>query len=140
MGDKEWSPSDVFDVFGDELSRQILVLTSEQPLSADDLAAYLDTSTPTVYRRLDGLGEYDLITESQQIDTDGNHYKTFETTMKRISFEITEGGYTIDLQMRHSLADQFDSFWSDLEQSSHRTELPSAESPGNDSSNDPSHG
>lgn len=140
MGDKEWSPSDVFDVFGDALSRQILVLASEQPLSADDLAEYLDTSAPTVYRRLNGLQEYDLITESQQIDTDGNHYQTFETTMKRISFELTEGGYKIDLQMRHSLADRFDSFWTDLEQSSRHTEHTPAESADDNLPDDPSHG
>lgn len=121
MGNKEWTPSDVFDVFGDELARRILVLTSEQPLSADELADCLDASAPTVYRRLNGLVEYGLVAESRRIDEDGNHYKTFATTLKRVSFEITEGGYTIDLEMRRSLADQFDTFWSDFERSSPRT-------------------
>lgn len=44
MGDKEWTPTDVSDLFGDELARRILVLTSERPLSADDLADHLDAA------------------------------------------------------------------------------------------------
>jgi len=118
MGRKEWAPTNVFDVFGDELARQILVLTSERPLSADALSEHLDVSPPTIYRRVNTLIEYDLVTSRQQIDDDGHHYRTFETTLKRVAFEIEDGGYNIDVQMRRSLVDQFESFWSDLEDSS----------------------
>ena len=114
MGDKEWDPAGVFDLFGDDLARRILVVASERPLSADELAQSLDTSHPTVYRRINALLEYDLVTEQQQIDAEGNHYKTFETTLNRIAFEIDDGGYNIDIQMRQSLVEQFDGFWSDL--------------------------
>lgn len=114
MGEKEWAPMDVFDIFGDALTRRILVLASEQPLSADELAGTLDTSHPTVYRRINALLEYDLLKEQQQIDAEGNHYKTFETTLNRIAFEIDDGGYDIDIQMRQNLVDQFGDFWSDL--------------------------
>lgn len=117
MGGKEWTPDNVLDIVGDDLARRILVLTSERPLSADDLSDYLDTSSPTIYRRVNALIEYDLLVERQQVDGDGNHYKTFETTLKRVAFEIDEGGYNVDLQMRQDLAGQFESFWSDLERS-----------------------
>lgn len=118
MGEKEWAPSDVFDLFGDSLARRILVLASDRPLSADDLAHQLDVSRPTVYRRINALMDYDLVRERQQIDAKGNHYQLFETTLQRITFEIDNGGYNIDLTMRQSLADQFESFWTDLEASS----------------------
>lgn len=114
MGEKEWDPAGIFDLFGDELTRRILVLASEQPLSADELARTLDTSHPTVYRRVNALLEYDLVDEQQQIDAEGNHYKTFETTLNRIAFEIDDGGYNVDIQMRQNLVDQFGGFWSDL--------------------------
>lgn len=117
MGEKEWDPEGIFDLFGDDLTRRILVLASEQPLSADELAGTLDASHPTIYRRINALLEYDLVTEQQQIDAEGNHYKTFETTLNRISFEIDDGGYNIDIQMRENLIDQFDDFWSDLGES-----------------------
>lgn len=118
MGEKEWDPMNVFDLFGDELARQILVLASDRPLSVDELATHLDSSLPTVYRRVNALREYDLVTERQQIDTDGNHYKTVETTLSRISLEIEDGGYNVDIKVRQSLVDQFGDFWSDLGQSS----------------------
>lgn len=116
MGEKEWAPSDVFDVFGDSLARRILVLASERPVSADDLAEQLDVSRPTIYRRVNALVDYDLLSEQQQLDADGNHYQTVETTLRQVVFEIEDGGYNVSLEMRQSLADQFESFWSDLDQ------------------------
>lgn len=117
MGKKEWSPEGIFDLFGDDLTRQILVLASERPLSADEVSSTLDASRPTIYRRLNALLEYDLLKEQQQIDADGNHYKTFETTLHRVAFEIDDGGYNIDVQMRRNIVDQFDGLWSDLGES-----------------------
>lgn len=114
MSGKEWDPGGIFDLFGDGLSRRILVLASEQPLSADELATTLEASHPTVYRRLNALLEHDLVVEHQQIDADGNHYKTFETTLKRVAFEVEDGGYNVDVRMRQSLVDQFGDLWSDL--------------------------
>jgi len=55
MTDREWNTSDVFDVFGDELARRILVLASERPVSADELADLLYVSEPTVYGGLNAL-------------------------------------------------------------------------------------
>ncbi|WP_049920411.1 winged helix-turn-helix domain-containing protein [Haloferax sulfurifontis] len=117
MVNKEWNPQSIFDLFGDQLARHILVLTSERAFSADELSNILEVSPPTVYRRVNELAEYDLLTEQQEIDEDGHHFKTFETTLKRVVFEIDDGGYNIDIQMRQSLVDQFESFWSEFEQS-----------------------
>lgn len=127
MAEKEWSPSNVFDVFGDDLSRRILVLASERPLPADELVEMLDVSRPTVYRRVNALIEQDLVVERQQVDADGHHYKTFETTLERISFEIDDGGCNIDIRMRRSLVDQFDALWLDLEEASPEEDLTAAD-------------
>ncbi len=118
MSEKEWEPTDVFDLFGDELTRRILILASDHPLSADDAASMLDASPPTIYRRFNALHEYDLVKERQQIDKDGNHFKTFETTLNKVVLEIEDGGFNINLQMRKSLVNQFGDMWSDLGQSS----------------------
>lgn len=115
MGEKEWDPSDLFDVFGDALARRILVLASERPVSVGDLADQLAASRPTIYRRVNALIDYDLLRERQEIGRSGNHYQTFETTLQRVAFEIGGGGYDISLTMRQSLADQFESFWTDLD-------------------------
>jgi predicted transcriptional regulator len=118
MSDKEWDPMDIFDLFGDELTRRILVLASDQPISADDASSVVDASPPTIYRRFNALLEHDLVKEQQQIDKNGNHYKTFETTLNKVVFEIDDGGYNINLQMRKSLVDQFVDMWFDFGQSS----------------------
>lgn len=117
MAEKEWAPTDIFDVFGDTLARRILILASERPLSADELAEHLDVSEPTIYRRLNALQDYDLLSQQRQLDPEGNHYQTVETTLRKVVLEIEEGGYNVNLQLRQSLADQFDSFWSGLEES-----------------------
>lgn len=117
MGEIESDPIRIFDLFGDNLSRRILILASEQPLSADELATTLDASHPTIYRRINALLDYDLVREEQHIDADGNHYKTFETTLNRIAIEVDDGGYTVDIRMRQNLVDQFGDFWSDLGES-----------------------
>jgi DNA-binding transcriptional ArsR family regulator len=117
MGDKEWTPENVLDVFGDSLARRILVIASERPVSAEELSENLDVSPPTVYRRLNALSEHDLLREDQQIDGDGNHYTAYETTLDRVAFEIEDGEYAIDVQLRQGLVEGFEAFWSDLDRS-----------------------
>lgn len=85
-------------------------------MSAQELADHCDTSLPTIYRRINALLEYDLLQEETQIDEDGNHYKTFETNLERIVFEINDGAVDIDIELRKDLVDQFDEFWHDLEE------------------------
>lgn len=111
---KEWDPDTLFDVFGSETAREILALLSVEPMSAMELGNRLDVSEPTVYRRLDVLERYDLVTEDQQIDDEGNHYKTYETSLERIAFEIDDGEFFVDVRLKRDLVDQFERFWDDL--------------------------
>lgn len=110
----------MLDVFGDALTRQILLLASEAPVSAKEIAARLDVTPPTVYRRTDQLIDHDLLTVRHRVDDAGNHYRTFETGLRRVEIELADGGYTIDVQLRQSLGDAFGGFWSDLDQSTVR--------------------
>ncbi|MFB6160197.1 MAG: ArsR family transcriptional regulator [Haloferacaceae archaeon] len=118
MSGKEWEPGNVFDVFGDEIARRVIVVASQGPISADDLAERMNASLPTIYRRVNALVEYDLLSEGQAIDGEGNHYKTFETALQRVSFEVTESGYDVAVEMDRGLADQFQRFWADLDDGS----------------------
>lgn len=115
---KEWDPDTLFDVFGDELARHILVLASEGPLSAEDLAEHCDASLPTIYRRVDTLEELDLLQSRIQIDEQGNQYRQFETALKRVGFTFDSGGIDIDVGLRRDLTDRFEAFWDELEQTS----------------------
>ncbi|MFB6308285.1 MAG: ArsR/SmtB family transcription factor [Haloarculaceae archaeon] len=112
---KEWDPENVFDVLGSEEVRKILALTNVKPMSAQELADRLETSRPTVYRRVNTCQEYDLLSEDTEIDADGNHYKVYEANLKRISFELEEGGFDVNIELRRDLVDRFGDFWDDLE-------------------------
>lgn len=137
---KEWDPESLFDVFGDELVRHILLLASEQPLSAEVLADHCEASLPTVYRRLDALEDLDLLQERMQVDDDGHHYRQFETTLKRLSFEISDGGFDVDIRIRRDLSNRFESFWDDLDRSAERNLDTSTRSPGDERPGDTQHG
>jgi Fe2+ or Zn2+ uptake regulation protein len=101
-------------VFGSERARQILVLASVEAVSAEEIADRLDTSLPTVYRRVNAMVEYDLLEEDTQVDADGHHYATYETKLQELCVEIEEGGFTIDIEYRRDLVDKFGDFWGDL--------------------------
>ncbi|MUW14815.1 helix-turn-helix domain-containing protein [Halorubrum sp. CBA1125] len=100
---KEWDPETVFDVFGREEIRRILALADEEPMSAEDLAARLSVSQPTVYRRIDVCQEYDLLAEETRIDEEGNHYKVYETTLERICFAVESGGFDVNIELRREI-------------------------------------
>lgn len=112
---KEWEAENVFDVLGSEISRQILALSSRQPLSATELAEHCEVSEPTIYRRISALQEYDMLDEQQQIDDDGHHYKQFRANLERVQLHVAEGQFDIDIQLKKSYTDKFAGFWNDLE-------------------------
>lgn len=118
MGEKEWEAHNILDVFGDQVARQLLVLASQQPMTADEFTDHLDASAPTIYRRLNHLEEYNLITTDLDVDTDGNHSQTYETTLKRISLDIAGTGYDVSLTHRQDVGGQFGDFWNDLKEAS----------------------
>lgn len=114
MSHKEWEPASIFDLFGDSLARCILVMTRQEPRSAEELAAELDVSLPTVYRRTNKLIEFDLLTDHLRADESKNQYKVFEATLERIVFEIDEDGYRVELETGSHAGEQFEAFWTEL--------------------------
>jgi DNA-binding transcriptional ArsR family regulator len=100
-----WDADSVFEVLGSELARKILVLTSAEPLSADELTERCNASQPTVYRRLDALEEYDMVREEVQYDEDGNHYAAYECRLEEVCFSVTDGAFSVDLELERTVVD-----------------------------------
>lgn len=139
MGEHEWSPANVLDVFGDSIARSTLVIANERPVAAKELADELNVSPPTVYRRINALVDANLLKEHQRIDHDGNQCKEYETVLDEVTFTVDDEGYTIDIQVRQDIVDDFESMWSDLEQTSRRTkDSPRTLSESDEWSHDPS--
>lgn len=114
MSETERSPEKVLDLFGDDLVRRILLLTSDVPMSVAALADELDVSRPTVYRRVNDLVTYGILHEDVELDRDGHHYRTFEPALNEITFRLEDGQLRIDVEMNESLVEKFDGFLSEL--------------------------
>ena len=86
------------DVLGDECARTILVATSDSPRTAKELTTLTDSSSATVYRRINELLSQDLITDCIRFETDGTHATAYEATVDSVNVEITPDG--IDVSTR----------------------------------------
>lgn len=111
MGNKEWEAESVFDLMGDPLARQLLVVTSGDPQPADALAERFDVSLATIYRRTGQLIEYDLMADHLRMDDGKNQYRVFEGTLERIAFEVDDSGYRVEVQTNRELEDRVDTDW-----------------------------
>lgn len=115
MGAKEWSPSNILDVFGDSIARATLVVANDRPVSVKEIAKVLDVSNPTIYRRIDPLVDANLLEERSRIDMNGNQHKEYETILDEATFSLDGDSYTVDIQVDQDITDDFESIWSDLE-------------------------
>lgn len=92
----------------DEYAHTILIQTSKQEMSAQELSEACDASVSTVYRRIERLQEYELLEERLQLDKDGHHYNTYTARLKRIEVELENGEFAVDLTYREpNAADRF---------------------------------
>lgn len=105
---------DVLDTLGDEHARDILVATDREPHSAKELSDACDLSLATVYRRIEQLQEYDLLTDHTLIADDGNHYKVFECNFRSAMLALEEREYELKLYRHDSLPDRFGRLWDEL--------------------------
>lgn len=118
---KDWEPDNIFEVLGNAQARQILVLADLKPMSAQELADQCGTSLPTIYRRINELVSYDLLRKQTQNDG-GTQYQIFKTDLKKVCFEIDNGGFVVDVQLRQQMVDQFEDFWEELQNPSDKEE------------------
>ncbi|MFC6725266.1 ArsR/SmtB family transcription factor [Halobium palmae] len=97
-------------LLADETAQRILIETTTEPMSADELSDACDVSPQTVYRRLEDLKEHDMITEDVRIDDGGHHYKVYTATVDRVVVELTPEGFTLDLSLRERMTTRFTRF------------------------------
>lgn len=83
------------DVLGDECSRTILTAASERPRTAKELTARTESSSATVYRRINSLLESDLLTECIRFEEDGSHTTAYEATVETLRVRIASDGIEV---------------------------------------------
>lgn len=97
----------VVDLVDDEPAAEILRLTSQEPMSASTLTRQCDASEPTIYRRLERLQEWDLVAEQERIDPDGHHHSVYTARLERITIELVDGEYEVEVVRTDDPADRF---------------------------------
>jgi DNA-binding transcriptional ArsR family regulator len=102
---------EVFEAISSEKAREILAMASREPNSAKDLEEESDATLTTIYHHTGRLTEANLLRTETQIDPEGDHYETFETTVSRVSLEIENGEWSLDIRIRDDLADRFSTLW-----------------------------
>ncbi|WP_433633547.1 ArsR/SmtB family transcription factor [Halomicrococcus sp. NG-SE-24] len=109
-------PLELLALLGDEHVQIVLSAASERPRSADELSDACGVSLPTVYRRIEAMVTHDLLTERNEIDSDGNHYKTYEAALERATVRLDDGEFVVDVDTveQDDAPDRFMQMWSDI--------------------------
>lgn len=90
----------VVDVLDDPHARAILVRTADGALSADELVDASEASRSTVYRRIRRLVELDLLTESQELDPEGDHFNTYRARLDRVTIDLGTDSFHVEVDRR----------------------------------------
>jgi Fe2+ or Zn2+ uptake regulation protein len=112
---KEWTPSNIFEVLASDHAREILAAASVRPVSAQELKTICETSLPTIYRRVNALLQYDLLSDQLEVESDGTHYSRYTSDLKEINIRIENGELNVDIEIQKDSVDQFNEMISDLE-------------------------
>lgn len=120
--ESQWNPDSIIEVLASSESRTILSAASVRPVSAEELEQICDVSLPTVYRRINVLMEYDLLSEEQAIDPEKGQYKRFRTDLKEVRLVVEDGGFDIEVKLRRDTVDKLDEIMQDLSEGATSTE------------------
>ncbi|WP_247729259.1 winged helix-turn-helix domain-containing protein [Halovivax limisalsi] len=105
----------------DRDSRRLLALL-DSPKSAADLRAETELPRSTLYRKLDGLREADLVREYTEIRRDGPNATLYERDVTGITIEIDDDD-EFELEVRRPPAEATDrmaAFWAGMKSESNR--------------------
>ncbi|MFC7021234.1 MULTISPECIES: ArsR/SmtB family transcription factor [Haloarcula] len=108
------SIEEILDTIGDSHARRVLAAISQEPRSAKELADECDLSLPTVYRRIEMLDEYDLVTDQTLVADDGNHYKVYESNFDSTVISLEDEEYRVRIYREENLPDRFSQLWDEL--------------------------
>lgn len=108
------SIEDILDTIGDKHAREVLAAISRESRSAKELARECDLSLPTVYRRIEMLGEYDLVKDQTLVAEDGNHYKVYESNFESTVISLKDDEYRVRIYREENLPDRFSQLWDEL--------------------------
>jgi len=82
----------VLDALDDADCRQILEATSDDSLTASELADTCDLPLSTTYRKVDRLTDASLLRETIRIHRSGKHVNQYERNVEDVVITVEDGG------------------------------------------------
>jgi DNA-binding transcriptional ArsR family regulator len=96
-GMEEDGDEEILALLEDEYARTILTELTTEPMSVSELCTACDMSDPTAYRRIDRLRAVELVTEKQELDPEGHHYKRYVSTVEEVTVVFGDGRYDVEV-------------------------------------------
>ena len=101
----------------DQYSRKILTATTNDPVSALDLAKSCQIPTTTLYRRIEELVLAGLMAAVESgRTTDGKWYDLYRSLIRRIDVNFDNGNVRVEVAINYHVADKFTKMWVSIPQ------------------------
>ncbi len=103
----------ILTAIADGYSREILMRTRDQPVSALNLSKNYEIPITTVYRRVEELVRAGLLVAVKSGRTpDGKWYELYRSLLRRINISFEEGQMQIEVEINDHISDKFTRIWS----------------------------
>ena len=96
-------------------------------MSAKELADICDRSLATIYRRIQAMEDYDLLSEELTRDPDGTQYHEYRSDLNEITISVNEGQLNVNIDIEKDTVDQFAELIEDLEATGRQNDAESDE-------------
>ncbi len=104
--EEEIEPQAVLSALDDDGCRSILEATTDEALTATELADQCEIPTSTAYRKVEKLTEAHLVDERVRINTSGKHATEYHRSFDDIVVTIADtGGIEVDLRRSDAAPD-----------------------------------
>lgn len=105
----------VVELLDDEFAREILIFTSMEPMTVQELSNRSDASPSTLYRRVERLQETELLVEQPRIRSDGHHDTVYAAALEQVRISLANGEFTVHIdRSEEDAADRLRRLWGDL--------------------------
>lgn len=99
---EERGDTDLLSLLNTEYTQTILELIRAEPRTAREIVEGCGASKPTVYRRLNDLEDAGLVESGTALAVDGHHRRTFVSTLRSISVDVSDDGVAVTVTKSNS--------------------------------------
>lgn len=105
----------VVELLDDEFAREILALTSTEPMTVNEISDRSEAAPSTLYRRVERLQEAELLVEQSRIRPDGHHDTVYAAALEYVHISLADGEFTARVDRREEDAvDRLQRLWGEF--------------------------